>query len=231
MAAEVADDLAVALQDASLVVGEMPVAHADRAQLRALLQNLVANATKFTRPDTPGADHRLGGAHRHGLADRGRGQRHWRASRGPRAGLRAARPARQEDRGNRPRAGDLQADRQCARWLDRDGGVGRWWRAGVGGATRPPMGLDPQNSKRGLLKMPFGRTLAPGSLHRHGSSEVPRAECWRRAASPPHGVRGHAQGGGDSPSCEVLHIARPPRPWVGPGEPDPSEVKPVCPES
>lgn len=53
VAADVVDDLAVALRDASLEVAEMPVVYADRALLRALLRHLVANAARFTRPDSP----------------------------------------------------------------------------------------------------------------------------------------------------------------------------------
>lgn len=53
VAADVADDVAVALEGATFEVGELPVVYGDRAQLRALLQNLVANAAKFTRPGTP----------------------------------------------------------------------------------------------------------------------------------------------------------------------------------
>ncbi|MGZ4469067.1 MAG: sensor histidine kinase [Nocardioidaceae bacterium] len=48
---EVRDDLAARLADADLEVGELPVLCGDRAQLRAVLQNLVDNALKFAAPD------------------------------------------------------------------------------------------------------------------------------------------------------------------------------------
>jgi signal transduction histidine kinase len=48
--ADVRTDLAGELQGVDLVVGELPVVRGDRTQLSAVLQNLVANAVKFTRP-------------------------------------------------------------------------------------------------------------------------------------------------------------------------------------
>lgn len=50
---DVRADLAVALDGAELVVGELPVVQGDPVQLRAVLQNLVANSAKFTRPGEP----------------------------------------------------------------------------------------------------------------------------------------------------------------------------------
>jgi signal transduction histidine kinase len=47
---DVRNDLAVQLEGAELVVGELPVVRGDATQLRLTLQNLVANAVKFTRP-------------------------------------------------------------------------------------------------------------------------------------------------------------------------------------
>ena len=48
--AEVRVDLGATLDDVVLEVGDLPVVPGDPTQLRALLQNLVANAGKFTRP-------------------------------------------------------------------------------------------------------------------------------------------------------------------------------------
>ncbi|NUR08331.1 MAG: GAF domain-containing sensor histidine kinase [Nocardioidaceae bacterium] len=48
--ADVRSDLAGQLVGADLVLGDLPVVHGDATQVRAVLQNLVANALKFTRP-------------------------------------------------------------------------------------------------------------------------------------------------------------------------------------
>jgi signal transduction histidine kinase len=50
---DVVEDLAVPLLDATVVVGEMPTVVGDAVQLRAVVQNLVANAAKFTRAGAP----------------------------------------------------------------------------------------------------------------------------------------------------------------------------------
>lgn len=46
-------DLATALEGATLVAEELPKVTGDPVQLRAVLQNLIANAAKFTRPGEP----------------------------------------------------------------------------------------------------------------------------------------------------------------------------------
>jgi len=51
--AEVLEDLSSALTDAVVTVGHLPTVVGDPVQLRAVLQNLVANSAKFTRPGEP----------------------------------------------------------------------------------------------------------------------------------------------------------------------------------
>ncbi|TIC80918.1 GAF domain-containing sensor histidine kinase [Nocardioides sp. GY 10127] len=51
--AEVRTDLATALHGARVEVGPLPTVHGDRSQLRAVLQNLLANSAKFTAPGQP----------------------------------------------------------------------------------------------------------------------------------------------------------------------------------
>jgi signal transduction histidine kinase len=50
---EVLDDLAPELADAQLDIGPLPTVLGDRAQLRAVLQNLLGNAARYRRPDRP----------------------------------------------------------------------------------------------------------------------------------------------------------------------------------
>nr|WP_281363353.1 HAMP domain-containing sensor histidine kinase [Nocardioides perillae] len=75
--AEVLADLEGPLAHAEVSVGALPTLHADRTQLRALLQNLVANAAKFVPEGaTPVVDvsaTRLDGRWRVEVADRGIG--------------------------------------------------------------------------------------------------------------------------------------------------------------
>lgn len=53
LVADVRADLAVALAGAELAVEDLPTVEGDPVQLRAVLQNLVANSAKFTRPGEP----------------------------------------------------------------------------------------------------------------------------------------------------------------------------------
>jgi signal transduction histidine kinase len=70
-------DLAGALTGADVTVGELPTVCGDATQLRAVLQNLVANAAKFTRPGQTAeiaiTGRRSGEGWRIEVADRGRG--------------------------------------------------------------------------------------------------------------------------------------------------------------
>jgi signal transduction histidine kinase len=80
----VRDDLATALDCATVEVGELPVVVGDPVQLHAVVQNLVANAAKFTRPGEPAhvaiTARRAGDRWRVEVSDRGTGvpvdQRH-----------------------------------------------------------------------------------------------------------------------------------------------------------
>jgi signal transduction histidine kinase len=74
---EVRDDLATALGGATVEIGELPTVVGDPVQLRAVVQNLVANAAKFTRPGDPAhiaiAALRDGDCWRIEVSDRGTG--------------------------------------------------------------------------------------------------------------------------------------------------------------
>lgn len=77
VAAAVRDDLAEALSGATLEVGELPVVTGDPVQLRAVLQNLVANAAKFVPAGEPArirvASHRVEAGWRIEVVDHGLG--------------------------------------------------------------------------------------------------------------------------------------------------------------
>ncbi|WP_447646699.1 GAF domain-containing sensor histidine kinase [Nocardioides zeae] len=70
-------DLAGALGGADVTLGDLPTVCGDATQLRAVLQNLVANAAKFTRPghapEIEISGHRSGEGWRIEVADRGLG--------------------------------------------------------------------------------------------------------------------------------------------------------------
>lgn len=74
---DVLADLAGDLVGASVTVGDLPVVRGDAIQLRAVLQNLVANAAKFVRPGEPATievtSRRDDGGWRVCVADRGPG--------------------------------------------------------------------------------------------------------------------------------------------------------------
>lgn len=75
--ADVRVDLAAPLADATVVVGDLPTVTGDPVQLRAVVQNLVANAAKFTRQGEPPYVEvdgtRLDGGWRVEVCDRGPG--------------------------------------------------------------------------------------------------------------------------------------------------------------
>lgn len=77
VAADVLEDLTVALAGATVEVGDLPTVTGDPVQLRAVMQNLVANAAKFTRAgekaDVVVASRRTADRWRVEVSDRGPG--------------------------------------------------------------------------------------------------------------------------------------------------------------
>ena len=74
---DVVEDLGGALDGAEVVVGDLPVVQADPAPIRVVVQNLMANAAKFARPDVPArievAGYRTERFWRFEVSDNGRG--------------------------------------------------------------------------------------------------------------------------------------------------------------
>jgi len=115
---EVLDDLSPELVDVELHITRLPTVLGDRAQLGAVLQNLLATRLATARrPAARGAHRRPPRAAR--LADRDHRQRPRRVPGRPQPRLRAVRPCRRLPRRERHRARDLPAHRRRARWPDR----------------------------------------------------------------------------------------------------------------
>ncbi|QIG42497.1 GAF domain-containing protein [Nocardioides anomalus] len=116
---EVLEDLSAELTDVTVQIDRLPSVLGDRAQLRAVLQNLVANAAKYRDPGrAPPHPHR-GPPRPARLAHRDHRQRPRRPAGRPQPRLRAPRPRRRVGRGQRHRAGHLPPDRRRPRRPDR----------------------------------------------------------------------------------------------------------------
>ena len=197
VATDVLHDLETVLRDAGAVVrvDRLPVVHGDAVQLRALLQNLIANAAKFRRA---GVAPRIVLSHG-AWATRGRSRcpttgqgshptsasgcsSSWPAARGwpPRAAASAWPPASASSRPTAarsacttPRTVGRACGSRCRWWTDGDGDGGR-----PGGSTPPrgPLRRVPAPGRRGSPAPP-----GPGSPAASGSG--------RRTAARPPGPR------------------------------------------
>ena len=113
---DVLEDLSGAFTPGQVEAGPLPVVRGDSVQLRTVLQNLVANAVKFSGRGRAGPGQCRGAGQR--LVDRRRRPRAGHPRAGPGACLRADGAAGPDPARLRDRAGDLPPDRARARWPD-----------------------------------------------------------------------------------------------------------------
>jgi len=147
---EVRDDLAEALSGASLEVGELPVVTGDPVQLRAVLQNLVANAAQFV-PAGRGGRRRVAavrGAGRPGGRRRPPRRGHAARGRGGRGGV----WRRWGGSAGRPRRGRGPSGRRSAR--RRRASRSRWSRRARSRRVRPPRAAPARRPRRAGAQRP-----------------------------------------------------------------------------